>query len=137
MSNTIPESYRDLLDGPVLVSLATVMPDGRPQLSPVWCSYDGSHILINTARGRQKDKNFQERPFVSLLAVDPQNPYRYLEIRGVVETSTEEGAVAHIDELARLYAKATKYYGDFAPAERQHQETRVIYKIKPVRVIAH
>lgn len=59
MGAAIPDKYRDLLDGPVVVALVTVMPDGQPQATPVWCSYDGSHVWVNTARGRQKDQNMR------------------------------------------------------------------------------
>jgi PPOX class probable F420-dependent enzyme len=135
MSETIPDAYRDLIDGPVPVTIATLMPDGTPQLSVIWANYDGQHILINTARGRQKDKNLQARPVVSLLAIDPQNPYRYLEVRGTVEM-TEEGAKEHIHELARLYTGKPGYYGYAAPAEMEQQETRVMGRVTPTRVIA-
>jgi PPOX class probable F420-dependent enzyme len=136
MADTIPESHTDLLGGPVYVTLATVMPDGRPQATVVWCNYDGEHVLVNTARGRQKEKNMSERPVATILAVDPGNPYRYLEVRGDVEEITEEGAMAHIDQLASLYKNVPKYYGGAAPAEREDQEIRVICRIKPVRVRA-
>lgn len=136
MSDLIPDLYRDLLDTAVVVTLATVNPDGQPQLSPVWCSYDGAYVLVNTTVGRQKDKNLRARPFATILAVDPQDPYTYLEVRGEVTERTLDGAVEHISELARTYTGATQYYGDFAPAERANEETRVIYKIKPTRVIA-
>ena len=111
------------------------MPDGQPQLSPVWCSFDGTYIWINTARGRQKDKNLTERPMATILAVDPDNPYRYLEVRGTVAESTEEGAVDHINQLARLYTGQSSYYGGVQPAELAEKETRVIYKIRPKRVV--
>jgi PPOX class probable F420-dependent enzyme len=132
---TIPESFRDLLDGPVFVTLVTVMPNGQPQATVVWCSYDGTHVLVNTARDRQKDKNMQANPRVTLLAMDPQNPYRFLEVRGKVEEITEEGAVDHINQLSELYTGNPDYYSG-NPAARS-QETRVIYKIKPEKVNPH
>jgi PPOX class probable F420-dependent enzyme len=134
MSDLIPESFRDLIDGPVLVYIATTMPDGQPQLSVIWCNSDESHILINTTRGRQKDINIARDPRVTLLAVDPEDPYRFIEIRGEVVEVTEEGAVEHISELARLYTSHRGYYGHFAPTERRHQETRLLCRIKPTRV---
>ena len=137
MSTTIPDSHKDLLDGPVVVSLSTVMADGQPQSSPVWCSFDGSHILVNTARGRQKDKNLTKRPMATILAVDPENPYRYLEIRGKVDGVTEEGALDHINQLAQIYVGASEYFGGVAPLEMKDQQTRVIYKIKPTRVVPY
>ncbi len=136
MTPTIPDSHRDLLDGPVYVTLATVMPDGQPQLSIVWANYDGTYVKINTAVGRQKDKNLIARPMATVLALDPNNGFRWLEVRGVIAERTEEGAVAHIDELCRLYTGKTSYYGSYQPAEMRHQETRVIFKIQPVRVNA-
>lgn len=131
----IPDAYRDLIDGPVVVAFTTVSSSNQPQTLPVWCSYDGEYVLINSARGRQKDRNIVNNPFVTVLAVDPTNPYRYMEIRGAVEVVTEEGAVDHIDQLAKLYTGKTPYYGGVAPAERAEHETRVIYKIRPERVI--
>ena len=136
MSATIPDSHKDLLEGPVHVSLATVMPDGQPQVTVVWCNYDGEHVLVNTARGRQKDENMRQRPQVTVLAVDPEDPYRWIEVRGTVEEMTEEGAVEHIDELARLYKNVPEYYGYSAPTARQNQETRVKIKIRPIHVNA-
>lgn len=136
MSATIPKSHEALLTEPVYVNLITLMPDGQPQATVVWCDYDGTHVLVNTSRGRQKEKNMRKRPKATILAVDPKNPYRYLEVRGQVEEITEEGALAHIDKLAQLYLNKSKYFGDVAPAEQKNQETRVICKIKPTKVRA-
>ena len=88
----IPEKHRDLFDKPVFASLATIMPDGTPQVTPVWCDYDGRHIIINTAKGRVKDRNMRRNPAVALAVMDPANPYRYLEVRGKVTEITEQGA---------------------------------------------
>lgn len=137
MSAIVPAEYLDLLEKPVVVTFATINPDGSPQITPVWCSYDGTHILINSALGRRKDKNIHNNPRVAVLAVDPTNPYRYLEIRGRVVEITQEGAVEHIHQLARKYTEFDRYYGGFAPVEREQQETRVLYKIEPVRVLTH
>nr|MCU0475444.1 PPOX class F420-dependent oxidoreductase [Anaerolineae bacterium] len=103
MSNLIPDSVKDLLDRPIVVTLVTLMPDNTPQATPVWFSWDGEHVWVNTARGRAKDKNLSQRRKATILAVDPQNPYRYLEIRGEVVESTEEGAVDHINFLSGRY----------------------------------
>ena len=135
MSEKIPEDFQDLLVGPVPVTIATLMPDETPQLSVVWCDYDGENVLINTARGRQKDKNLRKRPVATILAIDPDNPYRYLEVRGTVEM-TEAGAKEHIDKLARLYRGVPAYYGYAAPAEREQKETRVKCIITPTHVVA-
>lgn len=131
----IPASHHDLFNGPVVVSFVTIMPDGQPQATPVWCDFDGSHILINTAKGRQKDKNVRARPKVTVLAIDPQNPYRWVEVRGEVEDITEEGALESITKLAKLYTGKDSYYGGVTPAEMQEKETRVLLKIAPHRVL--
>lgn len=134
MAATIPESHKDLLEGPVVVTLVTVFPNGQPQANPVWCSYDGAYVLVNSAKGRAKDKNMRANPHVAVLAVDPQNPYRWLEVRGVVETITEEGALDHINALSKLYRGVEDYYASMP--QMRGQETRVTYKIRPERVVA-
>ncbi len=126
----IPETHRDLLERPIVAVLATVNPDGTPQASPVWFDYVDGFVRVNSARGRRKDRNMRERPFVSLVIVDPENPYRYVEIRGRVVRITEEGARAHIDALARRYTGAER----FTPADPN--EVRVMYVIEPTRVVA-
>ena len=132
MSAIIPQSHRDLLERPITVMLVTLMPDHQPQASPVWCSYDGARILVNTVRGRQKDRNMSARPQVTLLAIDPDDSYRYIEVRGVVDEITEDGAWEHMNSLSARYAGKDDFY-DGLP-EYRRQETRVIYKIKPVHV---
>jgi PPOX class probable F420-dependent enzyme len=124
----IPEKYLDLFEKKAFANLATLMPDGTPQVTPVWCDYDGTHVLVNSAKGRRKDKNMHERPNVALSILDPDNPYRYVEIRGTVEEITENGAAAHIDKLAHKYLGVEKY-----PFPRPG-EVRLIYKIKPEHV---
>ena len=106
-------------------SLGTVMPDGRPQVTPVWVDLEGDQVLINSAKGRQKDRNLRRDPRVALAIIDPDNPYRYLEIRGRVSEITEDGADAHIDKMAKKYLGVDKY------PYRQPGETRVLYKIQP------
>ncbi len=131
MSNNIPEAYRDLLDGAVYVHMATHMKDGSIQVNPVWCSYDGKHILINSALGRVKDKNLRRNPNITVMAMDPENPYRWLEVRGVVEEFDESDAAdAQLDDLAELYLGQRPY------PFRQEGEQRVIYRIKPEKVQA-
>jgi PPOX class probable F420-dependent enzyme len=121
----IPDKYKDLFQKRAFASLGTLMPDGRPQVTPVWIDFDGDHVIFNSAKGRQKDRNVRRDPRVSLAIIDPENPYRYLEIRGRVVEITEEGASAHIDKMAKKYLGADKYpYG-------QPGEVRVVYKIKP------
>jgi PPOX class probable F420-dependent enzyme len=121
----IPDKYKDLFQKRAFASLATLMPDGRPQVTPVWIDFDGEHVIFNSAKGRQKDRNVRRDPRVSLAIIDPENPYRYLEIRGRVVEITEDGASAHIDKMAKKYLGADKY------PYSQPGEVRVIYKIKP------
>src|SRR5690606_31753264 len=107
--NRIPDRYRELLDRPIVVSLATLMSDGMPQVQPVWCSFDGTYILVNTEKGRQKYRNLTRRRKATILAVDPDDDNRWLEVRGTIAGHTEEGAFEHIDELARHYLDVDKY----------------------------
>jgi PPOX class probable F420-dependent enzyme len=100
------------------------MPDGQPQLTVVWCSYDGTHIRVSTVRGRQKEKNMRARPMATVMAIDPQNAFRYLEVRGTVEIN-EEGAMDIVNEHAMLYANKPTYYGGVVPAELEGKEERV------------
>ena len=125
MPQAIPEKFRDLFQKRAFANLATLMPDGRPQVTPVWIDYDGSKILVNTAKGRVKDKNMRRDPRVSVSISDPENPYRYLEVRGKVSEVTETGADAHIDKMAKKYLDKDKY------PFRQPGEVRVIFKITP------
>jgi PPOX class probable F420-dependent enzyme len=125
MAGTIPEKYTDLFQKRAFANLGTLMPDGRPQVTPVWCDFDGEHVIFNSAKGRQKDRNVRRDPRVSLAISDPENPYRYLEIRGRVVEITEQGANDHIDKMAKKYLGVDKYpYG-------QPGEVRVMYKVKP------
>ena len=121
----IPDKYADLLDKKAFAQLATLMPDGSPQVSPVWFEYDGKHILVNSAKGRVKDRNMRRDPRVGLDILDPDNPYRHLSIRGRVVDITEKGADEHIDKLTKKYINQDKY------PYRGPGEVRVIYKITP------
>jgi len=125
MPETIPNKYLDLFNKKAFANLATLMPDGQPQVTPVWCDYDGQHLLINTAKGRQKDRNMQRDPHVALSIMDPDNPYRYLEVRGRVAEATEQGADEHINRMAKKYLGLDQY------PYRQPGEVRVLYKIQP------
>ena len=125
MSTSIPKNFQDLFEKKTFANLATVMPDGSPQVTPVWIDFDGKHVLVNSARGRQKDQNMKRDSSVALALSDPENPYRYLEVRGRVVEITEEGASEHIDKMARKYLGAEKY------TNRKPGEVRVLYKIAP------
>ncbi len=124
-NEVIPQKYLDLFQKPCFANLATLMPDGRPQVTPVWCDYDGTYVVVNTAKGRQKDRNMRRDKRVALSIMDLRNPYRYLEIRGTVAEITEEGASAHIDKMAKKYLGLDKY------PNAQPGEVRVLYKIRP------
>ena len=106
-------------------AVATIRPDGTPHVTPVWVDYDGEHVIFNSAKGRQKDRNVRRDPRVSMAIIDPENPYRYLEIRGRVVEITEDGADDSINKLAKKYLGVDKY------PYAQPSEVRVIYKIKP------
>jgi PPOX class probable F420-dependent enzyme len=130
MATTIPDQYQDLLQKKAFAHLGTVMKDGSPQVTPIWFDYDGAHIRINSAAGRWKDKNMRSRPQVALSILDPDNPYRYIQLRGKVVAITKEGADAHIDSLAKKYLGQDKY------PFRQPGEERVMYTIEVERVSA-
>jgi PPOX class probable F420-dependent enzyme len=127
---TIPASHLDLFKKQAFANLATVNADGTPQVTPVWVDWDGSHVLVNTARGRVKDRNLRRNPQVALSIADPDNPYRYLGIQGRVVKMTEEGADAHIDKMAKKYLNKDKY------PFRAPGEVRVLVEIDPAKVHA-
>ncbi len=128
MAEQIPEKYIDLLEKPAFGNLGTLMPDGSPQVTPVWVDYDGKRVRFNSALGRVKDKNVRRDPRVSISLQDPANPYRYLEIRGRVVEITQNGADDHINKLAQ------KYLGKPVYPFRKPGEVRVTYKIEPEKV---
>jgi PPOX class probable F420-dependent enzyme len=121
----IPASHLDLFKKKAFANLATLMPNGQPQVTPVWVDYVGGQVIINTAEGRQKDKNLKRDSRVALSIMDPDNPYRYLEVRGRVTERTLDGADQHIDAMAKKYLGKDKY------PFRQPGEVRVIYRVKP------
>jgi PPOX class probable F420-dependent enzyme len=125
---TIPADYIDLTHKRAFAHIATVMPDGSPQVTPVWFDYDGEYLLINSAKGRQKDLNMRRDPRVSVEIFDPDDPYRYLAFRGRVVDITEQGADELIDRLAKKYTGAERY------GFRQPGEVRVSYKIQIEKV---
>jgi PPOX class probable F420-dependent enzyme len=122
----ISEKYADLLQNKkAFANLATVMPDGTPQVTPVWFDYKDGLIRVNTAKGRVKARNMSEGAPVALSIMDPENAYRYVQIRGRVRRVTEQGADGHIDQLAKKYLGKDKY--PFA----QPGQVRVMYEIEP------
>ena len=128
MAEIIPEKFLDLFQKKAFASLATLMPGGSPQVTPVWCDYDGTHVLVNSARARQKTRNIARDPRVALSILDPDNAYRYMEIRGKVVEVTEEGADDHINRMAK------EYLGEDLYPYRRPGEVRVLYKIEPLHV---
>jgi len=127
--SAIPEAFSDLLTTKkAFGSLATINADGTPQVTPVWFDWDGSRIRINTAKGRVKDKNLRRTPAVALSIMDPDNPYRYVQVKGRVAAVTESGADAHIDALSKKYLGQDRY------PYRKPGEARVTFTIAPDRV---
>ncbi len=118
----LPENVVRLLQQPFLAHVCTTMPDGSPQVTPMWVDTDGEHILVNTADGRTKTRNVRRNPRVAVSVADPENPIAgALQVRGTVVEITAEGADAHIDALARKYTGAA-----FGP-----KVDRLIFKIRP------
>lgn len=133
MTNPIPASHLDLLTRPIHGVLTTLMPDGQPQSSLVWCDFDGECARVNTSLERQKGQNMSRNPKVSLLIVDPENTSRFIQIRGDAEL-VQEGALSHLDEITRQYTDHPQYYGYVFPIEKREQETRVICRIHAARI---
>jgi PPOX class probable F420-dependent enzyme len=122
----IPESYLDLLkDKKAFANLATLMPDGSPQVTPVWVDYTGSAIRVNSAQGRVKARNMTEGSRVALAILDPDNPYRHLQVRGRIKRVVKDAGNVHIDSLAKIYMGVDKY--PYAKAG----EVRLIFEIEP------
>ena len=130
MSHTIPEAAYRLLDEPNFAHIATVMPDGTPQSTPVWIDRDGDTITFNTAKGRAKHKNLLRDPRIAISVVDGDNPYVYLQVRGTTEF-VEEGADAHIDKMAK------KYLGEDEYPFRKEGEERIIVRVSAEAVDWH
>ena len=124
----IPETFSDLFQKKAFAQLATLMSDGSPQVTPIWCEFDGKHVVINSAKGRTKDVNMRRNPIVALSIQDPDNPYRHLSLKGKVVEITEKGADAHIDKLSK------KYIGKDVYPNRRPGEVRVIYRILPEKI---
>ena len=132
----IPDDFRDLIDGPRVAALTTVMPDGHPQTTAVWCNFDGTHVLVNVMRRFRKEKNMRRNPRVTLLCYDPREALRSLEVHGRVVEMTETGALEHLDSLSILYTGRAPYFGTCVPAELKETETPVICRILPTHVVA-
>ena len=135
MQITIPNTHLDLFQEPVHGVLTTMMPDGSPQSSIVWVDYDGKYVLINTTLERQKGRNLQTNPKVTILVIDPKDSSRWVEMRGHVIEMTRDCAETHADILTQRYCRGKKhFYGDIYPVEQKEKETRVIVRIEPIKV---
>jgi PPOX class probable F420-dependent enzyme len=133
----IPASHLDLVECPPVAALSTIMADGYPQTSVVWCDADGTTVRVNTMRGFAKERNMRRDPRVTLLCYDPRQPLRYLEVRGTVVSMTEDGAEAHLDALASKYmGRRVRYFGECIPAAFAETEVPVLCRIRPDRVVA-
>jgi PPOX class probable F420-dependent enzyme len=119
-----------------VAALTTLMPDGYPQTSVVWCDFDGENVRVNTMRGFQKERNMRRDPRVTLLCYDPREPLRALEVRSVVTAMTADGAAQHLDALASKYAgRAVRYFGDTIDARFGEAEVPVLCVIRPLHVV--
>lgn len=125
MSKLSADALRMLGEGRNLATIATIMPDGSPQATVVWIDTDGEHVIFNTAEGRVKTNNLRRDPRVAVAVFNAENPYEQVTIRGRVVEFAHEGAVEHIDSLAK------KYLGDDVFRDRDPSEQRVIVKIAP------
>ncbi len=123
----LPEKAVELLKGKNFGNLATLMPDGSPQVTPVWVDTDGTHVLVNTSQGRQKARNLEHNARVAIDVLDEGNPYSYVQVRGHVADITSEGAEEHIHQLARKYQGSDRY-------PLQPGEQRLMIKIAPDKV---
>ena len=129
MAMKIPDQFRDLFEKKAFAHLATIMKDGTPQVTPVWCDYDGTHVRINSAKGRIKDKNMRRNRKVAFSIQDPDNPYRFIAVRGEV-VEIKDNADDDINALAKKYINQDKY------PYKAPNEVRVTYKIRPDYVLA-
>jgi len=130
MAETLSPGFQKLLREPAHCQIATLMPDGSPQVTQTWVDTDGQYILINTADSRQKVRNVRRDPRVAVNVIDPGNAYRVASVRGRVVEVTTEGADEQIDRLAK------KYLGQETYPFRNPSEQRVILKIEPAKINA-
>jgi PPOX class probable F420-dependent enzyme len=130
----IPDSHRDLLEKPIVVTLVTISPQNKPHVTAVWQQFDGQHIRMSIDYGSIKHKNVLNNPQVAVMALDPENPYRYISVNGTAEV-VEEGALQLLDELARSYMNYPAYFGYSEPIEHKENYRGVVLKITPERII--
>jgi PPOX class probable F420-dependent enzyme len=128
LSTELPQYAKDLLDAPSYVSVATINPDGGPQTTLLWAARDGDDILLSTIEGRQKTRNLHRDPRVSVLIIDAEDPYKFVEVRGSV-TMTHDGGPELIDQLSRAYT-GEPYTGDDGT-----DNVRVVVRLAPEHVV--
>lgn len=121
----IPEDYEDLLGTTALIHVATLGPDGEPQSNPVWFDWDGKYVKFSQTKTRQKYRNVSRDPRIALSMVDPENPYRYLEIRGRVERVGEDPNLDFINAMAKKYLGMDEY------PYHQPGDERVVVYVRP------
>jgi len=131
----VPRAFMDLADGPPVAALTTLMPDGCPHTTVVWCDLDGAYLRVNTMRGFRKEKNMRQRPQVTLLCFDPREPLRFLEVRGTVVEMTDTGALEHLDSLSRRYTGLAPYFGACVPAALADIEEPILCRIEPTHIV--
>jgi PPOX class probable F420-dependent enzyme len=132
MTINIPESHHHLLESVYDVILTTITPKGYPHSTVVWCSFDGTRVLLNTGRGYKKERNMRKNPKVTVFSYDPKKPEKWIEVQGSVEL-TEENAIDHLNELSYKYTGKDDFYKEVMP-ELAGKEVRVICEITPTRV---
>jgi general stress protein 26 len=131
----IPSTHKDLLEKPIVVVLSSITPKNTPHVAPVWRRFDGEFIYITSDLAAQKVKNAQHNPHVSVIAIDPTNSGRWIDIRGEVIAITAESALEELDRHTKLYTGKDHYYGNIEPIESKEEYDGVILKIKPIRVV--
>jgi PPOX class probable F420-dependent enzyme len=129
MADVLSQKARDLISRPVLASLATLNPDGSPQITPLWVDLDGDEVVFNTGRGRKKERNLEEDGRVAVTVLDPDDPYNVVVFRGTVTGISTDGADAHVDELAK------KYLGLDAFPNRRDGEARVRITVRTDHIV--
>lgn len=123
----IPDDFRDLLERPLYGHLGTIRPDGTPQVNPMWFTWDGEHLRFTTTTVRQKHKNVTANPEVSISVNDPDQPYRYLEVRGKVIRIEDDSDGKFVADIAARYGRKL----DGPPAD---VEFRVVYVVEPTAI---
>ncbi|MBI1279763.1 MAG: hypothetical protein GC179_16665 [Anaerolineaceae bacterium] len=133
----IPDSHKDLLENPIVVVLTTVSAEGKPHAVGIWRRWDGEFIRITSDPNNRKHKNILANPNVSVMALDPQNPYRFLEIGGVVERIETQGALDELNRHTQMYMGKPNYFGTIEPAENEATYAGIMFIIRPTRVVKY